>query len=112
MYTQRILRSTQGLESIFSLKPSPGEARGDPHLWSQLKVSLSGLAPATIDDFPALLHADRVGMPLSDGDEIRMVERSRTSFGLVSALSWHETGLPLLGERDSAAVAAVAAAHA
>ncbi|MDG1480712.1 MAG: hypothetical protein P8R54_14045 [Myxococcota bacterium] len=96
------------LESIFSSKPSPWGTRGDPHLWNDLKVALSGLAPPTIDDFPALQHAlyaDRVGTTLSDGDEIIMVERFRTGSGMASAQFWCETDIPLLVERYSAAVA-------
>ena len=101
------------LESIFSPKPYPWGLRGDPHLWNELKAALSGLDPATIDDFPALLHAlyeERVGTPLSDGDEIVMVERFHTgsgmSTGMVSARFWRETGFPLLVERYSAAARA------
>ena len=101
------------LESIFSPKPFSWGLRGDPHLWNELKAALSGLDPATIDDFPALLHAlyeERVGTPLSDGDEIVMVERFHTgsgmSTGMVSARFWRETGFPLLVERYSAAARA------
>ena len=104
------------LESIFSPTPSTWGLRGDPHLWNELKVALSRLDPATIDDFTALLHAlyeERVGTPLSAGDEIVMVERFHTGSGMstgrVSARFWREKGFPLLVERYSAAVKAARA---
>lgn len=99
------MQADKTLARLFQDEPWQWGLRGDPHLWREMKATLSSSAfPSTEEQLTALLEqTDQrlTGTPLTQGDPI-YVERYNhggMSGGCVSPQFWLEKAIPLLLER-------------
>lgn len=90
------------LASVFEAQPDRWGLRGDPHLWREMRDSLSDQAyPPTEEEFTVLLeqtYKRLVGAPLGNREAIFVDRYSHggMSSGYVSPQFWAETAIPLL----------------